>query len=293
MALTVIAERLAPPAPGQARTYAVQTRTEIRLPGRQLMQTGTALVRLGVLEAAPDGYLLELVTLDLRPDAATPQVALLTDIARHHSPLRVQTDAHGALLRVTNKAALAAQWQAVLPWLRAKYRDQPGAAALLALVAAQYDAGTDQLEQGLTCKGPCAVLLPGFFGLHSSQGDTRTDAKTVHQALGAAALPLHVTWTTTPTADVFAPTVEVAGVGRLDRTRFEEHACQEFLTTLRGPVWTGPPAPLQVFWREQYTVGRLGQGLLAGRQGLRLAVDKLYFADITHTARPATSLPPA
>jgi hypothetical protein len=293
MALTVIAEHLAPPPPGQPRTYAVHTRTEIRMPRQQFLHTSTALVRLTTLEAAPTGYLLELATLELRPDAPTPPVALLTDIARTNSPLLVRTDAHGALQRVTNKAALAAQWQQLQPWLAAKYRDQPGAAALLAHVGAQYQEESDHLEQALAHKGPCAVLLPGFFGLHSWQGDARTDVRTVHQALGQTALPLHVAWTADPAPDVFAPTVEVHGLGRLDRARFDESAAQDFLETLRGGVWTGPPAPLQVFWREQYTVGRLGQGLLAGRQALRVAVDKLYFADLSHTVRPATSLPAA
>lgn len=293
MGLTLISERLAPPPVGQAQTYAVHTRSEIRVPGHQLVQTSTALVRLTTLETVPAGGLLELVTLELRPEAPSPPVALLTDIARHNSPLLVRTDAHGALLHVTNKAALAAQWQAVLPWLEAKHRTQPGAVALLAGVAPQYEAGNDQLEQALTHRGPCGVLLPGFFGLHSSRGDTRTDAITVPQALGQLPLPLQVTWTADPAPDVFAPTVEVHGLGRLDRARFDEAGCQAFCTALRGGVWTGPPAPLQVFWRAQYTASRHGQGLLAGRQGLRLAVDQLYFADITHTVRPATSLPPA
>lgn len=293
MGLTVIPERLAPPAPGESRTYAVHSRTEIRLPGQQLIQTGAVLVRVAVRETTPAGYLVELTTLEVRPDAPSPPVALLIDIARCQSPLLVETDAHGALRRVVNKAVLATQWQAALPELAARYRAQPGATALLALlalVAPQYAEDTDHLEQALAYKGPLAVLLPGLFGLHSSQGDTRTDAKTVHQALGTLALPLHVTWTAAPAADVFAPTVEVEGVGHLDRTRFDESACQQVLEALRGGVWTGPSASLQVFWREAYTVGRLGQGLLAGRQGLRLAVDKLYFAEISHTARPATTL---
>lgn len=258
MGLTVVDERLAPPAPGQARTYAVETCTEIRLPGgQQFKQTSAALVRHTVLEADPDGYLMELVTVELRPQAPTRQVELVTDIARNNSPLHVRTDRHGALLRVTNKAALAAQWQTVLPWLLTKYHDEPGAATLLAHVAAQYDSGQDQLEQGLAYKGPCAVLLPGFYGLHSWQGDARTDAKTVHQALGQSPLPLHVAWTATATGDdAFAPAVEVEGVGRLDRARVDESAWQDFLAQLSGGEWRGPPAPLQVFWREQYTVGR-------------------------------------
>lgn len=291
--LTVISERLAPPAPGQSQTYAVQTRSEIRVPGHQLVQASAALVRLSTLDTGPAGCWLELTTLELRPEAPTPQVALLTDIARHHSPLQLRTTVHGALLRVTNKATLAAQWQQVQPWLHAKYRTQPGALALLSHVAGQYGDEHDHLEQALAHKGPYGVLLPGFFGLHSWQGDTRTDTKTVHQALGQTALPLRVTWTADPAADAFAPTVEVHGLGRLDRTHFDEAAAQAFLATLRGDRWTGPPAPLQVYWREQYTVGRLGQGLLAGRQSLRLAVDQLYFADLTHTVRPAASLPPA
>ena len=293
MGLTIVPERLTLPPAGEPRTYAVRTRTEIRVPGHQLVQASAALVRLTVLDADAAGYLLELVTLELRPEAPSPQAALLTDIARANSPLVVRTDAHGGLLQVANKPALAAQWQEMLPWLQAKYRAQPGAVALLDHVAPQYAEGTDHLEQALAHKGPCAVLLPGFLGLHSSQGDTRTDAKTVHQALGTAALPLQVTWTAAAAADVFAPALEVEGVGRLDHARFDESACQAFLAPLRGGVWTGPPAPLQVFWREAYTVGRLGQGLLAGRLGLRLAVDRLYFTDISHAVHPATSLAPA
>lgn len=293
MGLVVIPERLALPPAGEPRTYAVHSRTEIRLLGHHLVQTSAALVRLTVREATPLGYLLQVDTLELRPEAADPQVALLTDIARYQTPLLVQTDTHGALQRVANKAELAARWQVALPGLLARYAPQPGAAALLALVAPQYAEGTDHLEQALAHKGPCAVLLPGLFGLHSSQGDTRTDAKTVHQALGTLALPLHVTWTAVPATDVFAPAVEVEGVGHLDLARFDESACQQLLDSLRGGVWTGPPAPLQVFWREAYTVGRLGQGLLAGRQGLRVAVDKLYFTDISHSVHPASSLTPA
>ncbi len=293
MGLTVISERLAPPPVGQAQTYAVQTRTEIRLPGYQLVHTGTALVRLSVRETAPTGSLFELVTLELRPDAPSAQQALLNDIARANSPLLVRTDAHGTLLHITNKAALAAQWQEMLPWLTAKYRAQPGAAALLALVSPQYEESTDHLEQALRHKGPCAVLLPGYFGLHAVQADTRTNAKTVQQALGTAALPLLVTWTTAASADVFAPTLTVEVIGRLDRAHFDESACQALLDPLRGGGWTGPPAPLNVFWREAYTVGRLGQGLLAGRLGLRVAIDKLYFTDITHAVQPATALAPA
>lgn len=293
MSTSVISEHLAPPASGEPHTYSVHTRTEIRLPGQQLTQTSTALLRLTVHQADPTGALLEVATLALRPDAPTPQVELLTAIACQQTPLHVRTDAHGTPLRITNKAALATQWQQVLPDLLAHYGAQPGAATLLALIAPQYAEANDQLAQGLVHQGAGAVLLPDFYGLHSWQGDTRTTAKTVRQALGPVALPLQVTWTAAPAADVFAPTLEVEGSGRLDRTTFDEGASQAFLASLRGGVWTGPPAPLNVFWRAQYTVGRLGQGLLAGRQGLRVAVDKLYFADITHVVRPATSLPPA
>lgn len=159
-------------------------------------------------------------------------------------------------------------------------------------MAPQYEDAKEQLAQGLH-QGAGGALLPAVYGLHSWRGDTRTTPQTVRQALGPVALPLLVSWTAAPAADVFAPTVEVAGVGRLDRAAFEEGASQTFLAALRGGTWTGPPAPLQVFWRAQYTVGRRGQGLLAGRQGLRLAVDKLYFADINHVVRPTTSFPPA
>lgn len=293
MSTSVISEYLASPAPGAPQTYSVATRTEIRLPGRQLTQTSTALLRLTVHQIDSTGALLEVATLALRPDAPTPQVELLTAIARHQTPLLVRTDSSGTPLRLTNKAALAIQWQQALPELLSRYGAQPGAAALLALVAPQYEEANDQLAQGLLHQGPGAAVLPGFYGLHSWQGDTRTAPKTVHQALGAVALPLHVSWTAAPATDVFAPTVEVEGVGRLDRATFDEAACQAFLATLRGGAWAGPPAPLNVFWRAQYTVGRRGQGLLAGRQGLRVAVDKLYFADISHVVRPATSLPPA
>jgi len=292
MSTSVISEHLALPAAGEPRTYTVHTRTEIRVPGHQFIQTSTALLRLTVLQADPTGALLEVATLALRPDAPTPQVALLTAIACQQTPLHVRTDAQGTPLHITNKAALATQWQQVLPELLAHYGAQPGAAALLALVAPQYDETNDQLAQGLMHQGAGAVLLPDFYGLHSWQGDTRTVPKTVRQALGPVALPLHVSWTAAP-ADVFAPAAEVEGIGRLDRATFDEGASQAFLASLRGEVWTGPPAPLNVFWRAQYTVGRRGQGLLAGRQGLRVAVDKLYFADISHVVRPATSLPPA
>jgi hypothetical protein len=293
MSTSVISEHLAPPAAGEPHTYAVHTRTEIRVPGHQLTQTSTALLRLTVHQADPTGMMLEVATLALRPDAPTPQTALLTAIACQQTPLHVRTDAHGTPLRITNKATLAAQWQEALPGLLAHYGAQPGAAALLALIAPQYEEDNDQLAQGVVHQSAGGALLPSLYGLHSWQGDTRTTTKTVRQALGPVALPLHVSWTAAPAADVFAPTVEVEGVGRLDRVNFDEAASQAFLASLRGEAWTGPPAPLNVFWRAQYTVGRRGQGLLAGRQGLRVAVDKLYFADISHVVRPATSLPPA
>ena len=292
MGTSIISEHLGPPAPGEPHTYAVQTRTEIRVPGRQVIQTTTAWLRLTVLEAAPTGALLELSTQALRPDAPTPQGELLTAIASQQSPLHVRTDAHGTPLGIANKAALAAQWQQAPPGLLARYGTQPGAAALLALVAPQYEEANEQLAQGLH-QGAGGALLPAVYGLHSWRGDTRTTPLTVRQALGPVALPLLVSWTAAPAADVFAPTVEVEGVGRLDRAAFDEEASQAFLTSLRGGAWTGPPAPLNVFWRAQYTVGRRGQGLLAGRQGLRVAVDKLYFADINHVVRPATTFPSA
>ena len=149
MGTSVISEYLTPPAAGEPHTYTVHTRTEIWVPGRQLTQTSTALLRLTVHQADPTGLLLELATLALRPDAPTPQTALLTAIASQQTPLHVRTDAHGTPLRITNKAALAAQWQEALPVLSAHYGAQLGAAALLALIAPQYAEADDQLAQGL------------------------------------------------------------------------------------------------------------------------------------------------
>lgn len=247
MGTHLISEHLAPPAPGTSHTYAVHTRTEIRVPGRQLIQTSTAWLRLTVLRVEPTGALLEVATLAQRPDAPTPLDELLAAIARQQSPLLVRTDAHGRPLAITNNAALAAQWQQVLPGLMARYGAQPGAAALLAQVAPQYAVASEQLVLGLVQQGPGGAVLPALYGLHSWQGDTRTAPQAVPQAQGPVALPLLVNWTAAPAPDVFAPTVEVEGAGRLDRARFDEGASQAFLTSLRGGAWTGPPAPLNVF----------------------------------------------
>lgn len=296
MGQVIIGEHLAPPAVGQARTYAVDTRVEIQLPGHPLLaQASAARVRLVVHAAMASGYELELTTLALRPEAPTRPVELFTDIARHNSPLLVDTDAHGALQRVRNKPALAARWAGAGPALVARYADLPGAADLLGHVAGQYAAGTDHLEQALANKGPWAVLLPGLYGLHSWRGGTRTQALTVHQVLGGAAVPLLVDWTASPTpgGDVFAPALQVEGVGRLDRDRLDAAALAQFVDGLHGGVWRGPAAPLQVFWRAQYTVGRLGQGLLAGRVGLRLVVEGRYYADYDYTLRPDPDGPDA
>jgi hypothetical protein len=292
-----LSRQLPLPASGRPVTYAVETRVDIRLPGgMQLQQASAALVRQQVLEGLPDGgALIELVTLEQRADDPVPAAALLADVARNNSPLHLRTGATGALRQVSNKAALAAQWEQARPWLERKYHEMPGADALLAQVAGQYAEQTDHLEQALAHKGICAVLLPGCYGLpvQLPAGEeaprARSDPKSISQFFQGHGLPLRVSWAAT-IAEELAATAAVDGIGELDRARFDHIAWQQLMGQLRGGPWTGPPPPLQVHWREQYTVSRTGEGLLAGRQGLRVAVQGLYHHEVHHTLRRATTL---
>lgn len=288
MALIIISERLAPATVAQPRTYAVQTETEIRLPGQLMQQRTAAVLRHTVTELLPDGqHLAELLTLEAKAQsAAGPLVELLLDIARANSPLQVVVDAHGQLVRVRNKAALAAQWRELLPWLHTKHRATPGASVLLGQVGVQFADDNDRLEQALANKGPCGVLLPGVLGLRPAGGEARTDRKTLHQFFNAGALPLLVDWHTR-VADVFDQTAEVTGTGCLDTARFDQAAFRQHLDALTGAM-PRPPA-LQVAWAERYTVSRTGQGLMAGEQTLRVGIPGIYEHNTRHTMQPVTS----
>lgn len=291
MGLIVIEELLAPPPPGQAILYAVDTRTLVRVPQGEMRYAGSAVVRHTVLEAREDGYLIELVTLEQRSTQPNLLAELLLDIARINSPLQVATDQQGNFLRVTNKSTLLAQWQEVVPWLRSKYQHLPGIIEMLAQVAVQYEDNNDRLEQALDCKGSCGVLLPGVYGLRPLGGDARSSSKTLHQFFKKGALPLQVSWTAHAT-DTFALTAEVTGMGTLDATCFDTSSFQKEMDTLLA-VPLARPAPLYVQWQENYTISRTGRGLLTGRQWLRATVPGLYEHETEHTLRLAPSLAPA
>ena len=284
MGLTIISDRLAPPAPGVAHAYAVTMHTEIRLPGQVLQQATEAVLRHTVVAELPAGHrTVELVTVGLRALAAqSPFADLLLDIARANSPLLLEVDAHGQLLRVRNKAALAAQWQELGPWLLAKHQHTPAGPALLGHVARQYRDDNERLEQALANKGACGALLPGVYGLRPVGGDARTTAKTLHQFFGGGALPVQVAWTATA-AEALAPTADVRGTGRLDPARFDHAAFRQHLATMTGP--TPRPPALQVAWAEHYTVSRAGHGLLAGEQTLRVGIPGVYEQTPRHTLR--------
>ena len=288
MGLTVIEEFLVPPPLGQAVVYTIDTRTLVRVPQGEMRYGGSAVVQHKVLEARPTGYLIELVTLEQRLHEPNALAELLLDIARANSPLHIETDAQGNFLRVTNKPTLRAQWQEAFPWLRAKYQHLPGSAAMLAQVAVQYEETNDRLEQALACKGSCGVLLPGVYGLRPLHGEQRASDKTLHQFFRAGALPLRVDWAS-HAADTFAREAQVTGMGRLDTSRFDAGGFyQELHALLPGPP-ARPPA-LHVQWREQYTLSRTGQGMLAGRQWLRATVPGFYDHETEHTLRPGATL---
>ena len=290
MALTILSDQLLLPVPGEALIYAVETQTEIRLPGQVMRQDTNALLRYTVqdtLLTAP--HLVELVTVELRAtSAASPFAELLLDIARANSPLLIEVDPQGQFQRVRNKPALAAQWQELLPWLRTKHQQTPGAMQLLGQLATQYADDNDRLEQALAHKGNCGVLLPALFGLRST-GDTRTSHRTLHQFFPGGDLPLEVEWAV-GAADALDLTADVQATGRLDTARFDHSAFQQHLTTMTGPM-ARPPA-LQVAWAEDYTVSRAGQGLLMGQQTLRIGIPGLYEQHTRHTLRqPSTPAP--
>ncbi|RZK32633.1 MAG: hypothetical protein EOO63_00715 [Hymenobacter sp.] len=282
MALIIISERLAPTTPGQPHTYAVQTTTEIRLPGQVLQQRTSSLLRYTVTEVLPGGHqLVELLTLQMQaPPTAGGLVELLLDIARANSPLQVEVDELGQLRRVLNKSVLANQWRELLPWLQAKHRATPGALELFGQVATQFADNNQRLEQALANKGVYGMVLPGLWGLRPVGGDTRTDCKTLHQFFKNSALPLLVDWQTTST-EVLDQTAEITGTGRLDSARFDHAAFQQHLDELTGPL-PRPPA-LQVAWAERYTVSRTGQGILMGEQTLRVGIPGVYEHNTRHT----------
>lgn len=288
MALIVISDRLAPPAPAESLTYAVDTQMEIRLPGQLMQQATTGSFRYTVLANQPAGHqIAELVTVALTTQSAPNSFAeLLLDISRANSPLQVETDARGQLMHVVNKPALAVQWRELLPWLLTKHRQLPAAAALLSQVALQYADDNDRLEQAVAHKGTCGVVLPGLYGLRPAGGDTRTDQKTLHQFFSGGSLPLLVEWTTAAT-DIFDQTAQVQGTGRLDAARFDHGAFQQHLSAMTGPV-ARPPA-LQIAWAEQYTVSRTGRGIVAGEQTLRVGIPGVYEQHTRHTLRQTST----
>lgn len=282
MGLIVISEQLAPATVGQPCTYAVQTETEIRLPGQVMQQSTSALLRYTVTQLLPDGHhVAELLTLELKAQsAAGTLVELLLDIARSNSPLQLEIDEQGQLVGVLNKAVLAVQWQVLLPWLQTKHRATPGAPALLGQIALQYAAGNDRLEQALANKGYCGIVLPGLLGLSPRRGGARTDRKMLHQFFNDGNLPLLVDWQT-GVADVFDQTAEVTGTGRLDTARFDQVAFRQQLDAMTGAM-PRPPA-LQVAWAERYTVSRTGQGIVAGEQTLRVGIRGIYEHNTRHS----------
>lgn len=289
MGLTIIEELLAPAT--QVVTYEVATRTLVRVPQGEMRYEGTATVRHAVLAAGATGYLIELTTLAQQQREPNELAELLLDIARANSPLHLATDAQGNFQRVVNKATLRAQWQQVQPWLAAKYQHLPGGTAMLAQVAGQYRDDNDHLEQALACKGSCGLLLPGIYGLRPVGGDARTSAKTLHQFFRAGSLPLQVAWTA-HAPDALALTAEVSGTGTLDPARFDQAGFQQALAQLL-PAPPSRPAALRVQWQAQYTAGRAGQGLLAGRQWLRAVVPGVYEHETEHLLRPAPTPPVA
>lgn len=284
MGQIIISERLAPATVAQPRTYAVHTETEIRFPGQVMQQRTAALLRYTVMQLLPDGHhLAELLILELKAEsAAGPLVELLLDIARANSPLQLEIDARGQLERVRNKAQLAAQWRELLPWLQTKHRATPGALVLLNQVGVQYADDNDRLEQALANKGHCGAILPGLLGLRPASGDVRTDCKTLHQFFKDGALPLLVDWQTS-VADVFDQTAEVTGTGRLDTARFDQAAFRQQLDAMTGAM-PRPPA-LQVASAERYTVSRVGQGIMAGEQTLRVGIPGIYEHNTRHTTQ--------
>lgn len=288
MGLIVISEQLVPATIGLPQTYKVHTETEIRFPGQVMQQGTSALLRYTVTKVLPDGgHLAGLFTAELKAEsAAGPLVELLLDIARANSPLQLEVDAQGRLLRVLNKAALADQWRELLPWLQTKHRATPGAQALLGQVARQFVDGNDRLEQALANKGHCGVLLPGLLRLRPAGGEARTDHKTLHQFFKGGALPLLVDWQTR-VADVFDQTADVIGTGRLDAARFDHAAFRQQLDAMTGTM-PRPPA-LQVAWAERYTVSRTGQGLVAGEQTLRVGIPGIYEHNTRHQLQHVTT----
>lgn len=213
----------------QAGTLTVQTTS---LLGNLLYEnTRTTRFRKESLGRAAAGWHYDVTLTDFQQTEPHGMAQLDADALALRRQLRLETDATGQLLRVTNKEQLRTHWAALRPQLLRKYQHSaditPGMIAGLGQVLDEEGHLEDVLRQGVEY----GTLFPALYGQLYNETPTPGPARVIARFLANADLPM----TTLVQRKLAVPADVAYGItveGKLNGAEYPAEAVRHALRTM-------------------------------------------------------------
>lgn len=236
----------------------VVVQTGVRIGGALYETASQLVVRKIRQQAAAQGGIIELSTLDFAQEPNNELEELAGYLAQVKSRLLIEVDRTGCLQRVLNKEELLAKWQALKPNLEARYRTSADVTPQLLHQVGEVLNGNGRLEEALGQAPDYRLLLPVVFDQPYSHATSQPGTTTLKRFLGDLDLAILTEARWAAPAGAAAATLEVRGW--VDKARYPAAGVGQAVRAL-SPRAEMPPA-LHLLYHETYSLGSApGQGI--------------------------------
>lgn len=230
----------------------VVVQTGMRIGGALYQTTAQSVFRKTLQQATPNGWVVEVTTLDFTQEARTDLEELTGYLVRIKERLLVEVDRAGQLRRILNKEEVQAKWEALRPSLKAKYRASAEVTPVLLDQMATILREEGHLENVLRQAPEYQLLFPPVFDrLYHTDTSERGRAE-VKQFLGALDLPI-VTEARLAEPPGAAGTCTVLVAGWVDGEHYPAADVRQAVRAITDRFDVDPT--LHLLYRENYVLG--------------------------------------
>lgn len=230
----------------------VVVQTGVRIGGVRYDTAAQLIVRKTRQRPTPQGWLVELSTLDFSQEPTSDLEELAGYLAQVKEHLLVEIDRTGQLSRVLNKEELQAKWAALKPALQARYRSSAEVSGQLLdqLGTVLHEEG--QLEHVLRQAPEYRLLLPAIFGRPYYTAASQPGSTILQRFLGELDLAVRTeARLAAPASAAGACTVQV--VGWIDEAHYPAAGVRQAVRALTDRFDVDPA--LHLLYRENYGLG--------------------------------------
>lgn len=180
--------KISPSSPPQR--YAVTVQDSLRISNCITENAALFHFKKTLHQVTPQGFVFALETVDFTQTAGPELGPLVAEMVRLKEHLLLEIDGSGRLVRVVNKDELRRKWQALMPVLKARYRNSaaisPAQVERLGLILN----GDGYLESVLAQSPEYRILFPVVYNQPYTATDVHRSATTVPRFMGELDLPL-------------------------------------------------------------------------------------------------------